>query len=321
MATLSDRATKALHPRRTLSARLFVCLCCVAALVFATHERARLSTDKQQCVADSYHAAQLLETGGASKPEPTSAAPAEIKIVTYNMRWRGGKELDAITKLLRDDALIGGADIVGLQEVDRGRQRSGNVDAARRMAEELGWNYAWAAAPSDGTKKDDREAGEDETGVAILSRHPLTEVTRLVLPNAGPDCHRRAAIGATVAVGKTPVRVYSVHAETRLPVEHKVEQWRAVLDDLKSRPPDTRVVVLGDFNTIKPKDVSAARKLFTEAGFSTPFDDDETTWETFMVALKLDWLWLRGLQPLNHGIDRRVTYSDHYPLWLTAKLK
>jgi endonuclease/exonuclease/phosphatase family metal-dependent hydrolase len=317
---MPDRAVKVLNPRRVPRARLLVCLFIIVALVFAAHERAQLSTDKQQCVADSYHAAQLLETGGAAKPQPTITLPTEIKIVSYNMRWRGGKELDAITKLLRDDSAIGGADIVGLQEVDRNRKRSGNVDAARQMAEELGWNYAWAAAPSDGTKKDDREAGEDETGVAILSRYPLAEVTRLVLPNAGPDCHRRAAIGATVQIGKTALRVYSVHAETRLPVERKIEQWRAVLDDLKSRPPDTRVVILGDFNTIKTKDVSAARKLFTEAGFSTPFADDEATWETFILALKLDWLWLRGLDATNHGIDRRVTYSDHYPLWLTAKM-
>jgi endonuclease/exonuclease/phosphatase family metal-dependent hydrolase len=313
------------------SRRVLACLAIVACLFAAARVRARLSSEKQQqqqCVPDSHDAARLLETGSGAKtrtpPAATSAtkpvivAPAQIKIVTYNMRWRGGAELRAITKLLRDDPLIGGADIVGLQEVDRARKRSGNVNAARQMAEELGWNYAWAAPPSDGTKRDDREAGEDETGVAILSPHPLTDVTRLVLPNAGPDCRRRAAIGANVQIGGTSVRVYSVHAETRIPVEQKVAQWRAVLDDLKSHP-DARAVVLGDFNTIKGKDVAAARKLFTDANFTTPFSDDDTTWSTFMVALKLDWLWLRGLDATNHGIRRTITYSDHYPLWLTAK--
>jgi endonuclease/exonuclease/phosphatase family metal-dependent hydrolase len=318
------------------SRRAIICLAIVACLFAAARVRAHLSSDKQQqqCVADSHDAARLLETGSGAKPRTppvaTSAtnpalapAPAQIKIVTYNMRWRGGAELRAITKLLRDDPLIGGADIVGLQEVDRARKRSGNVNAARQMANELGWNYAWAAPPSDGTKRDDREAGEDETGVAILSPHQLTDITRLVLPNAGPDCRRRAAIGATVQIGKDAVRVYSVHAETRLPVEQKVAQWRAVLDDLKSHSSTAstaRVVILGDFNTIKGKDVSAARKLFTEAGFTTPFPDDDTTWSTFMVALKLDWAWLRGLEATNHGIRRTITYSDHYPLWLTAKM-
>lgn len=301
--------------------RLLASLAVVVSLLFVAHKSARLSSDKEPCVADSHDAARLLETGNAAKVRVTDAAPAEIKIVSYNMRWRGGEELRAITKLLRDDQFIGGADIVGLQEVDRRRKRSGDVDAARQMAEELKLNYAWAAAPNNGTKHDDREAGEDETGVAILSPHPLTEITRLVLPNAGPNCQRRAAIGATVRVGKIDVRVYSVHAETRIAVERKVEQWRAILDDLKSHPSVARVVVLGDFNTIKGKDVAAARKLFTDAGFNTPFPDDDMTWHTFMVELKLDWLWLRGLDPTAHGIRRTVTYSDHYPLWAIAKIQ
>jgi endonuclease/exonuclease/phosphatase family metal-dependent hydrolase len=310
--------------RCVLSARrIALCLAVAACLVAFAHERARLSSEEkqQQCVADSTDAARLLETGNAPKTQAaTINTPPEIKIVTYNMRWRGGEELRAITKLLRDDPSLGGADIVGLQEVDRRRKRSGSVDAARQMAEELGLNFAWAAAPNDGTKRGDREAGEDETGVAILSPHPLTDVTRLVLPHPGPNCQRRAALGATVRIGKTDVRVYSVHAETRIPVERKVEQWRAVLDDLKSHEKVERVVVLGDFNTIKEKDVRAARKLFTDAGFATPFTDDEMTWETFILALKLDWLWLRGLQPAAHGVRRSVTYSDHFPLWLKAKM-
>jgi endonuclease/exonuclease/phosphatase family metal-dependent hydrolase len=311
-----------LQPHGLLVARrrLLASLAVVACLLFAAHEHARLASEKQQCVADAHDAARLLETGHVAKAQTHDAAPTQIKIVSYNMRWRGGEELRAITRLLHDDQFIGGADIIGLQEVDRNRKRSGNVDAARQMAEELGLNYAWAAAPNNGTKHDDREAGEDETGVAILSPHPLTDITRLVLPNAGPNCQRRAAIGATVRIGKTSVRVYSVHAETRIPIERKVEQWRAILDDLKSHSNITRVVVLGDFNTIKGKDVSGARKLFTDAGFSTPFADDDMTWQTFMVALKLDWLWLRGLDATNHGIRRTVTYSDHYPLWLTAKM-
>lgn len=310
--------------RRVLSARrIVVCLGGVACLVVFAHERARLASDEeQQCVADGHDAARLLETGNASKAKAatTAGAPAEIRIVSYNMRWRGGEELRAITKLLRDDPSLGGADIVGLQEVDRRRKRSGSVNTARQMAEELGLNYAWAAAPNDGTKRGDREAGEDETGVAILSPHPLSDVVRLVLPHPGPNCQRRAAIGATVRIGNRDVRVYSVHAETRIPVERKVEQWRAILDDLKSHDKVERVVVLGDFNTIKEKDVRAARKLFTDADFATPFADDDMTWETFIVALKLDWLWLRNLQPTAHGVRRNVTYSDHYPLWAKAKI-
>ncbi len=259
----------------------------------------------------------LLETGGAPKPatEAVQQTPVEIKIVSYNMRWRSGKDLRKLITLLREDAEIGGAGIIGLQEVDRGKERTDNINIARLMAAELGMNYAWAAPP-----RADAKQKEDETGVALLSPYPLQDVTRLVLPHEGPNKRRRAAIGATVQLGKNQVRVYSVHAETRIPVAKKMDQLRAVIEDLAGYPQIERAIVLGDFNTIKDKDVRAARQLFSAANFTTPFPDDRATWHTFVFELKLDWLWLRGLQPQAHGITRRVKLSDHWPLWVKAKL-
>ena len=243
--------------------------------------------------------------------------PAEIKIVSYNIRWRGGDDLRRLIGLLRDDAEIGQADIIGLQEVDRNRKRTGNVNTARLMAEELGMHYAWAAPPPPPGK----EEQEEETGVAILSPYPLTEATRIVLPNPGPGGRRRAAVGATVRVGATPLRVYSVHAETRTSNEKRLEQFQAVLDDLKTNHAKIeRAVVVGDFNTLTGKDVGAASSHFTKAGFTTPFPNGESTWKTFIIELKLDWIWLRGLRATEHGIDKKIDLSDHWPLWVKVNL-
>lgn len=255
----------------------------------------------------------LLEVGSAVKVSQPTAAPSGLKVVSYNMRWRGGEDLRELIGLLRSDAEIGGAAIIGLQEVDRKKKRTDFTNTARVIAEALGMHYAWAAPPS-------KQGEEEETGVAILSPHELRDVTRLVLPHEGPGKRRRAAVGATVQVGETPVRVYSVHAETRLPVAKKVEQWGAVLEDLKRHPQVERAVVLGDFNTIKGKDVKAARKLFTDSGFATPFPDNLSTWRTFVFKLKLDWLWLRGFEAGEFGIDKQVGLSDHWPLWVEIKL-
>lgn len=257
----------------------------------------------------------LLEVGGESKAAGADAAGAEsLKVVSYNIRWRGGEELQRLVKLLREDPEIGGAQIICLQEVDRNKKRTGNVNTARQLAEALGMRYAWAAPPD--TDKD----GEEETGVLILSTYPLSDVERIVLEGEGPDGRRRVAVGATVTVWRAAVRVYSVHAETRMPVEKKVGHWRSVLEDLKRFPEARGAIVLGDFNTIKQKDVNAARKLFTDAGFTTPFPDDRTTWQTFIVKLKLDWFWLRGLDAESFGIDKSVDLSDHWPLWAKVKL-
>jgi endonuclease/exonuclease/phosphatase family metal-dependent hydrolase len=255
----------------------------------------------------------LLEVGSGVKVSQPAAAPVGLKVVSYNMRWRGGEDLRELIELLRSDAEIGGAAIIGLQEVDRKKKRTDFTNTARVIAEALGMHYAWAAPPA-------KQGEEEETGVAILSPHELKDVTRLVLPHEGPGKRRRAAVGATVLVGETPVRVYSVHAETRIPVAKKVEQWAEVLEDLKRHPQVARAVVLGDFNTIKGKDVKAARKLFTDSGFATPFPDNLSTWRTFVFKLKLDWLWLRGFEAGEFGIDKQVGLSDHWPLWVELKL-
>jgi len=263
---------------------------------------------------DGASEARLLEVGSEHAPVKPVDAPAELKIVSYNIRYRVGDDLKQLVTLLKDDPEIGGAQVIGLQEVDRNKKRTGNVNTARQLAEALGMNYAWAAPP------DTDNDGEEETGCAILSPFPMTDVTRIVLTHEGPDGRRRVAIGATLQVGKTTLRVYSVHAETRMPLEKKVEHWRAVLEDLRLHKKVAGAVVLGDFNTIKGKDVKAARRLFSHEGFTTPIPDDRSTWRTFVIKLKLDWLWLRGLEARAHGIDKEVELSDHWPLWVTVKL-
>ena len=267
---------------------------------------------------------RLLETGGAAKAA-ARAATDELKVVSYNMRYRAGEDLKAVVELLRRDPEIGGAAVIGLQEVDRNKKRTGHTNTAREMAAALGMNYVWAAPPNPRPKDGEKRRGaegeeEEETGVAILSAYPLADVERIVLAHEGPNRRRRAAIGATVRVGEATVRVYSVHAETRMPVEKKVEHWGAVLEDLARHPHVRHVVVLGDFNTIKGKDVRAARRLFTGAGFHTPFADGDATFRVVFFDFKLDWIWLRGLTAAGHGIDREVGLSDHWPLWAKVRL-
>ena len=92
--------------------------------------------------------AELLETGRAAKIADAPSAPKSLKIVSYNMRWRGGKDLEKLTRLLRDDAEIGGASVIALQEVDRNKKRTGNLNTTRHLAEQLGMYYAWAAPPA-----------------------------------------------------------------------------------------------------------------------------------------------------------------------------
>jgi len=267
-------------------------------------------------VRDAKTDSLLLESGKAATLRKHTSESVEIKIVSYNIRWRGGDELKRIAKLLHEDPEIGGAAILGLQEVDRHKKRTGHSNTAKALAEELGFHYAWAAPPAP--KADD----EEETGVAILSIYPLSDVRRIVLPNPGPNKRRRVALGATVEIEGKQWRVYSAHAETRISVDKKMEQFNAVLEDLARYPAEMPAVVMGDFNTWQANADDETIKLFSKAGLSTPFGTHSTFRRRVLlvpIEFRLDWVWLRGLETTKHGIDRKIEISDHWPLWTNVK--
>src|SRR5688572_15735538 len=260
---------------------------------------------------------QLFESGKAAtvKTKPGNAPP-EIKIVSYNIRWRSGDDLKKLNKLLQEDPEIGSAAILALQEVDRRKKRTGNSHVAKLMADELGMHYAWAAPPAA------KPGDEEETGVAILSAYPLSNARRIVLPHEGPNKRRRVAIGATVDIHDQKWRVYSVHAETRISFDKKLEQFKAILQDLAQHPSNMPAIVMGDFNTWEANSDRKTIKLFTEAGMRTPFGAQSTFKRKILIMpieFRLDWVWLRGLEAASYGIDRKVDVSDHWPLWTNVK--
>jgi len=259
---------------------------------------------------------ELLEIGRPPKSRSAMQSPPHLKVVSYNIRWRSGNDLQKLIKLLERDPEIGGAAILGLQEVDRNKKRSGNKNTAAILARELGMYYAWAAPPAAKNEK------EEETGVGILSAYPLADARRLVLPHEGPGGRRRVALGATVKLGQVSVRVYSVHSETRIQVDRKLEQTKAVLDDLAHYDKDMPAIVLGDLNTWEPAAIDKTFKLFSGERFQTPFSEESTFFTRVLfvpIELKLDWIWVRNLETTNHGIDRTIKLSDHWPLWIVLR--
>jgi len=260
----------------------------------------------------------LLESGQATTIRKQTSPPTEIKVISYNIRWRSGDDLQTLIKLLQEDAEIGCASILALQEVDRHKKRTGHNNTVKTIANALGMYYAWAAPPTA------KPTDEEETGVAILSFYPLLDVHRIVLPNPGPGQRRRVALGATIDIPNGRWRVYSAHAETRIKIGKKLEQYKAVLDDLAKFPADMPAIVMGDFNTWEPNVGGKVRKLFSNAGWKTPFEDQSTFRRKVLfvpVELKLDWVWLRGLEAAAFGIDKKVEVSDHFPLWTNVRME
>jgi endonuclease/exonuclease/phosphatase family metal-dependent hydrolase len=289
----------------------------------------------------------------SESPAREAGSPARLVVVTYNIRYAvgshliGGSLLRSVglgrpsrrprlvggnilkaARLLSDGASMPRADVVAIQEADRGTLRAGRRHVARELAEAMRVEYARAHVntPSDAEPKDrkwwlDFEermllGEEGDTGVAILSRVPLSDVERIALPWKECPWRPRLALAATVPFGDTTLRVFNVHIDTHASVVGQLEQHNAVLGLANSsiKP----AILLGDFNTLTPVAREAARGALEANGFKTPMPTGTGTWRTGPYRQHFDWIFARGpgVSVRRWGVARVRGISDHWPVWV-----
>ena len=250
-------------------------------------------------------AAALLTACATARNYPYSAGPLYVgvatslapdadtlKVVAFNVQY--AIHVGRTVALLRSNAELCNPDIVLLQEMD--------AQGARAIADSLGFNYVYYPAMLDPVTKRD-------FGNAILSRYPIENERKIILPHLGRFIRsQRAAVGATIRVGERSIRVYSVHLATFTEAGPGVRraQLATVLADADSFP---IVVMGGDFNSGTVPEIALAR------GFSWPtrhLGRTELFWN-------MDHILLKGLS-LAHGSATGLVRdnngaSDHRPVW------
>lgn len=253
----------------------------------------------------------------ASFPAHAEQQAEHFTVVSLNM----AEETDPETVLgtLGKIDPIGGADVFLLQEVmySEGAPRT----IAVSMAQELGYNMAFA--PGD----------EVEPGVmrgnAVVSRFPMSnpEIIPLAAHARRFKNRCRVALGVTLQTSFGPLRVFSLHLDSRINRDQRLRQLRPVLESASSFEGPT--IMGGDFNTANvlwvghviplpylQSQAKAVRATLQTHGFSTPF---ERTGRTFSyLPLKLDWIFLKRLQSLDAGVED-IPFSDHRGLWVRVQ--
>lgn len=236
------------------------------------------------------------DPGGHQRTAP-SALIGALRLVTFNVHF--GRQIGRAIELLRVAGSAEGADIVALQEVDA-RQ-------AKRVAGALGMFFVYYPAvvhPLTGR----------DFGTAVLSRWPIVEDWKVILPHTGRFLRtQRAATAATILVGNDSLRVYSVHLATMTeagPTSRR-EQARAVVADAARF---SRVVVAGDVNGV------AVGEEFRACGFLWPTRDNEPTFHVFTW----DHIFLKGVVAKDSAstgvVDQENGASDHRPVWAVVRL-
>ena len=97
-----------------------------------------------------------------------------LRVMTYNIRnGRGGDDRVDLGRI--GDVIVGySPDVVALQEVDVGRQRSGHADQAAELATRLGMHVRFVGCVENGCER---------YGIATLTRWPIEESRTVRLPH------------------------------------------------------------------------------------------------------------------------------------------
>ena len=187
--------------------------------------------------------AALRYLGGTSGIGSELPAPIikTLRLMTYNVHGCVG--LDGKTSLDRIARVIArqGVDVVALQELDVGRNRSGNIDQAENIARKLGMTFHFHPSIS---------LAEGKYGNAILSRYPLKRIRMDALPRlkARRLFEPRGALWVEIDVNGIKVNVITSHLSL-WPAE-RLLQAEALLgpDWTGSAACHAPVVLCGDFN-------------------------------------------------------------------------
>ncbi len=243
-----------------------------------------------------------LDPAGPRSVGPIPGTPAlaewrqQLMVASFNIQE--GLRLDSALAVINGQPEIRDADILLLQEMDS--------DGAQRIAQALGMGWVYYA----GAERRGREFGN-----AILSRWPIVEHEKLILPHLSIfGGMQRIATAVTILVGKLPVRVYSVHLSTPVNLWQAArrDQLRAVLHDASTHP---RVVIGGDFNSGALPEMAVAR------GYTWPTEEGPRT----VLFGRWDHIVMKGFDhPTTSAtgtVEDNRNASDHRPVWAAGIIR
>jgi len=235
------------------------------------------------------------------------------------------RQISTAARAFSDGKLLPRVDVLALQEADMRTKRTGGHHVAEELATQLGmqWAHEPARIPR-GVKPVKRQWWLDfeepinlhdsgDTGVALLSRLPLRDVTRIDLPWQECQWRPRLAIAATIAVGPQDVRIFNAHVDPHAAVDGQLAQLEVIAAQAEAVTMPT--IVLGDFNTLSKQKCIETREFLEARGYTTPYPTGTATWRGGGLRMHADWIFVRGVKIERWGVARPLNVSDHWPIW------
>ena len=248
-----------------------------------------------------------------------------------NRALQVGENIRQAAKVLSTAKLMPLPDVLALQEADKRTGRAGGHHVARELAEALkmSWIHAPAGIPRGQAPLarqwwldfEEQIALHDsgDTGVALLSRVHLEELTRIDLPWHECPWRPRLAMAATVSLGNKKMRIVNAHVDPHAAIGGQLEQLEVLIEEADKHAGPTLVV--GDFNTLSRQKCVQTRNFMEGRGFHTPIPTGTPTWRGAGIRLHADWIFHRSVKVTRWGVVRPLDVSDHWPIWAEVELE
>lgn len=235
-----------------------------------------------------------------------------LRIATFNVQF--GRRIGALAELLAAPP-FDQIDAFLIQEIEV--HPSEGQSRAAELAELTGMAFVYLPA---------RPLTRGTHGMAILARHPLSDVRFIDLPFFGTSIRRDRRVA--LAVEMLGIDVVNVHLRVQLGIAERVVQLEPSTRELRDL-----AVLGGDLNTnnwawsdvipIVPTepltDVDVPRVIddvMVNFAFDAASADSGPTHDTPAGSLRLDSIYSRGFEPLSVQVERDVELSDHWPVWV-----
>jgi endonuclease/exonuclease/phosphatase family metal-dependent hydrolase len=255
----------------------------------------------------------LLLLVGAGKDQPI---PSTLRVLTYNIHH--GEGTDGRVDLPRLAGVIKSVqpDVVALQEVDRGTERSGGVDQLAELERLTDMHAEFGKA---------MDFWGGGYGVAVLSRWPLLRAENDALPGS-PDREPRTALTVQVEPSERGplLQFTSTHFDQGRDPENRLAQAK-YLNELLVRGEGPPTILAGDMNSRPDTDVM---QTFEPQWTIASAVDPSPTTPSGRPRLRVDHVLFRPAESWraleSRVIDEPVA-SDHRPVlvvleWLGKRM-
>lgn len=244
-------------------------------------------------------------------PMPSGAdEPVRLRVLSYNIRY--GMGLDDRFDLQRIADVINAVepDLVSLQEVDRGVERSGRIDEPAELARLTGTEWVFDQnIPHQG----------GDYGNAVLSKLPIVAQRNVHLPNLDDGEQRGCLVVDVAGPGDSgTIRVLATHLDHR-PGDSERLASAALIEEIVAEEPDRPTILMGDLNAL-PEGATLRR---FDATWTRTNDEPLPTHPADGPKKQIDYILTRPAGRWRvvevRVIDEPVA-SDHRPIFAVLEL-